>query len=1314
MSTPPIAENTSSSQKKPLSNVKPTEDPLPEIIAKAKIASPTTQTEPKRIWQPSKGQSERVTNAAFANVVNSNTPENTAYYLWSRGQMQSKKPLSEALQDNEELPLDLAVKSDQDELLRSLLGIEEKQTKQPSSDLESFYSKCLVQAKKENLIGQQILYLLKLTGIYIGKAKAEKEQVKKENFLIVGAKILNCALILVPNQNTLFQNYLFKRLEEIETLFLECQGVKVIIKKDTIRESRKRLNDIRKTAEISHQNGKSIQETLLCMTQDFIQLLRDLISQTQELLPPAPVKWAAMGMGSMSREEMCPYSDVDCAFLIDKESQEALNYFRKLSKILELKIINLGETKFPVFGGEFDSPTPDGFCMDVGGNTPLGVTGVYELIGTPKTLAQFQTVQWMDRSIILPNAMSHVCFIAGKERLIVDYNKEKAKVQNLIDKKATDKNRNVLSLRLLQGHVEEFAPNLTKEKEEISAFGIKKELYRPFQEIIGSLALFYQLKAKTTFTRIDELVDLNIFSSKGGENLKKAITHVLKLRLQAHLFYQNEEEFLCHPEEGKPLDPRLMYLNQETIEILHEVYRILIPFHRCSEEFLKSQNNKAFQSSSFYDERSKDQGQAFDKNLQYAKSQEARQQVVALNPNNVSALVELGVIEDKMGKGKDALPRYIKALEIARAKYGENHSDVATCYNCIGIVHNNLGEFEKALEYFPKALKISLQVLGENHPDVATSYNNMGEAYRLLGEYKKSLGYYQKALTIELKILGENHPDVAAIYNNMGIVHQRLGEYEKALEYCQKALNIKLQVLGEKHPDVAITYNSIGAVYYRLGEYEKALEYCQKALNIKLPVLGEKHPDVAITYNSIGMVYYQLGEYKKAFENYQKTLKISLQVFSENHTFVATSYNNIGEVYNRLGEYEKALEYCQKAFKISLQVLGENHPLVAFSCNNIGEVYQSLGEYEKASEYHQKALKIRLQLFGENHPDIARSYNNIGKVYKGLENSEKALEYYQKALSIKLQVLGEKHPDVAITYNSIGAVYYQLGEYEKALEYCQKALNIKLPVLGEKHPDVATSYNSIGMVYYQLGENEKAFENYQKALKISLQVFSENHPDVAASYNNIGGVYYRLGEYEKTLECYLNSLKIWLQFLEENHPDVAKSYNNIGLVYNKLENYEKALEFHQNSLKSRLQVLEENHPDIAKSYNNVGLVYNKLENYEKALEFYQNSLKIWLQVLEENHPDIAKSYNNVGNVYYRLRDYENALSSFKLSLEMQCKIYKKSHPTLLTTLSGVIGVAKALPVSQPKSLQSTYDLCVQTLGAEHEQVKALGQLISSS
>ena len=92
----------------------------------------------------------------------------------------------------------------------------------------------------------------------------------------------------------------------------------------------------------------------------------------------------------MARGEMCPYSDLEFAFVIKEKTAEVLVYFRALSQLLELRILNCGETKFPIFGQIFEqgsaqaSPTPGGFSMDSGGNTPLGKPGFYELIDTPE------------------------------------------------------------------------------------------------------------------------------------------------------------------------------------------------------------------------------------------------------------------------------------------------------------------------------------------------------------------------------------------------------------------------------------------------------------------------------------------------------------------------------------------------------------------------------------------------------------------------------------------------------------------------------------------------------------------------------------------------------------------------------------------------------------------------------------------------------------------------------------------------------------------------------------------------------------------
>lgn len=46
--------------------------------------------------------------------------------------------------------------------------------------------------------------------------------------------------------------------------------------------------------------------------------------------------------------------------------------------------------------------------------------------------------------------------------------------------------------------------------------------------------------------------------------------------------------------------------------------------------------------------------------------------------------------------------------------------------------HNsNQGEYDQALDYYRKALAILKQEFGEDHPNVALCYNNMGEVYRV-------------------------------------------------------------------------------------------------------------------------------------------------------------------------------------------------------------------------------------------------------------------------------------------------------------------------------------------------------------------------------------------------------------------------------------------------------------------------------------------------------------------------------------------------------------------------------------------------------
>ncbi len=171
---------------------------------------------------------------------------------------------------------------------------------------------------------------------------------------------------------------------------------------------------------------------------------------------------------------MCPFSDLEFAFVIEKETPEALSYFRLLARFLQLRSINFGETKAEVFGPQESSPTPSGFCMDSGGNVPLG--GIFELISTPEKLALTQTSQWIEDNIILANVMSTVCVIMDENNLAERYLEAKTRILN--QEKGSlfsrQKNAHKLALKLLAGHLQEFLQIFLNKEKSSKLLGSKK------------------------------------------------------------------------------------------------------------------------------------------------------------------------------------------------------------------------------------------------------------------------------------------------------------------------------------------------------------------------------------------------------------------------------------------------------------------------------------------------------------------------------------------------------------------------------------------------------------------------------------------------------------------------------------------------------------------------------------------------------------------------------------------------------------------------------------------------------------------------
>ena len=125
---------------------------------------------------------------------------------------------------------------------------------------------------------------------------------------------------------------------------------------------------------------KLIQERI---TIDYLSIMKCLARRCIEILGEPSCKFALVGMGSLARKEITPYSDFECIIVLEegvqktKNYQRTLEYFRWFSVIFQIVLISLGETILPKVaiaslnnfhqnGGDwfYDNAAPNGISFD--------------------------------------------------------------------------------------------------------------------------------------------------------------------------------------------------------------------------------------------------------------------------------------------------------------------------------------------------------------------------------------------------------------------------------------------------------------------------------------------------------------------------------------------------------------------------------------------------------------------------------------------------------------------------------------------------------------------------------------------------------------------------------------------------------------------------------------------------------------------------------------------------------------------------------------------------------------------------------------
>ena len=247
---------------------------------------------------------------------------------------------------------------------------------------------------------------------------------------------------------------------------------------------------------------------------------------------------------------------------------------------------------------------------------------------------------------------------------------------------------------------------------------------------------------------------------------------------------------------------------------------------------------------------------------------DAFNEVLKLDPKNVSAWISKGMALGGLGRYEDALHAYDEALKLDPKN--------VTAWNSKGLTLGNLGRYEDALRASDEVLKL--------YPKNADAWINKGMALGILGRYEDALRASDEVLKL--------YPKNADAWINKGLALGSLGRYEDALDAFDVVLRLD--------PKNANAWNSKGHALADLGRYEDALHACDEALKLD--------PKYANAWNNKGMVLAKLGKHEDALHAFDEYLKLNPKD--------ANAWNSRGEVLSYLGRNGEALASADKALQI--------------------------------------------------------------------------------------------------------------------------------------------------------------------------------------------------------------------------------------------------------------------------------------------------------------------------------------------------------------------------------------------------------------
>ena len=307
----------------------------------------------------------------------------------------------------------------------------------------------------------------------------------------------------------------------------------------------------------------------------------------------------------------------------------------------------------------------------------------------------------------------------------------------------------------------------------------------------------------------------------------------------------------------------------------------------------------------------------------------AIKEIIALDPNNPSANIELGGERVLRKKYKEARGYYMTAL-----KGDQNNQDALFGYGQTSYYMNKIDDARKA---FNKILRL------DPTSDIAYAY--IGKLYAEDENYKLAEENIAKAI--------ELNPRAYDYYMDLGTYSRFRGKFKQAEEAWTSAIKIK--------PDYFLAYAYRGGLYDEQNMYAKALDDYRKVV--------QTNPKYFYAYEALGILAWHEENYAEARASFEKAFSYYPQSVSYPLMIAACMYKS-----NRAFEVKPFLQKIMKTYsdRESLEYLMIRlyHDLGPGNAENL--ILQKIGKEDNSTKKGKMTFYMALYDEIKGHAELAK------------------------------------------------------------------------------------------------------------------------------------------------------------------------------------------------------------------------------------------------------------------------------------------------------------------------------------------------------